>query len=203
MAGGHHFFRAASAVRPGVGTARVRRRNLSVCHASPSAVIRRPSPRTRRPAPGGCSRAREDARARDSARVKLATALRRGTFTRRRCRECGAGEVVGSTADPGRWREVVWACRAHRETEPDRRQDAAAQQAAWYDERACVIAAIELLPPVEQSQVCACAARGPAVAQPSPGAASLFTPRRQSDARPGSQAYILSAWAECSSLFAP
>ena len=118
----------------------------------------------------------EDLRARDSARAKLAMALRRGTLARGRCRECGAREVVGLIADPACWRDVVWVCRAHRETELERRQDAAAQQAAdakqaaWYDERARVLAAIELLPPAEQAQLHALAARGPAGTQLAPGA---------------------------------
>ena len=118
----------------------------------------------------------EDARARDSARAKLAMALRRGTLKRGRCRACGAGEVVGLIADPARWREVVWVCRAHRETELERRQDAAAQQAAdakqaaWYDERDRVLAAIELLPSAERAQLHVLAARGPAGTQLSPGA---------------------------------
>ena len=118
----------------------------------------------------------EDLRARDSARAKLAMALRRGTLARGWCRECGAGEVVGLIADPARWREVVWVCRTHRETELERRQETAAQQAAdakqavWYDERARVLAAIELLPSAERAQLHALAARGPAGTQLSPGA---------------------------------
>jgi len=118
----------------------------------------------------------DDARARDSGRAKLAMALRRGTLERGRCRECGAREVVGLIADPADWRAVVWVCRAHRQAERERRRDAAAQhaadakQAAWYDERARVLAAIELLPPAERAQLHALAARGPAGTQLSPGA---------------------------------
>ena len=118
----------------------------------------------------------EDARARDSARAKLAMALRRGTLERGRCRECGSAAVMGLIAEPGRWREVVWVCREHRQAELERRRDAAAQQAAdakqaaWYAERARVLAAIELLPPAERAQVHALAARGPAGTQLSPGA---------------------------------
>jgi hypothetical protein len=118
----------------------------------------------------------DDARARDSARAKLAMALRRGTMARGRCRECGDGEVIGLIADSARWREAVWVCREHRQAELERRQDAAAQeaaeakQAAWYDERARVLAAIELLPPDERAQLHALAARGPAGTQLSPGA---------------------------------
>lgn len=118
----------------------------------------------------------EDLRACDSARAKLAMALRRGTLARGRCQDCGAGEVVGLIADPGRWRDVVWVCLEHRQAELERRQDAAAQQAAnakqvaWYDERDLVLAAIKFLPQTEQAQLHALAARGPAGTQLAPGA---------------------------------
>jgi hypothetical protein len=118
----------------------------------------------------------DDARARDSARAKLAMALRRGTLARGRCVDCGGAEVIGVIADPARWRDVVWVCGAHRAAEGERRRDADAQrayqdkQAAWYDERARVLAAIELLPPAERAQLHAVAARGPAGTQLSPGA---------------------------------
>jgi len=116
------------------------------------------------------------ARARDSGRAKLAMALRRGTLERGRCRECGARAVVGLIAEPARWREAVWVCGEHRQAELERRRDTAAQraanakQAAWYAERAGVLAAIELLPPAERAQLHALAARGPAGTQLSPGA---------------------------------
>ena len=44
------------------------------------------------------------------------------------------------------------------------------KQAAWYDERARVLAAVELLPPDERGQLHALAARGPAGTPLSPGA---------------------------------
>lgn len=109
-----------------------------------------------------------DARARDSARAKLAMAVRRGTLARGRCRVCGANEVIALIEDPARWREAVWVCREHREIELEQRREAEAQrayhdkQAAWYDERARVLAAIELLPPNAQRELQARAARGPA-----------------------------------------
>ncbi len=117
-----------------------------------------------------------DARVRDSARAKLAMALRRGTLERGRCRECGAREVVGVIADPADWRAVVWVCREHRAAGLERHRDAEAQRAyhakqeAWYDERARVLAAVELLPPDQRATLHALAARGPAGAQLSPGA---------------------------------
>jgi len=118
----------------------------------------------------------DDARARDSARAKLAMALRRGTLARGSCRECGAGDVMGVIAEPARWREAVWVCREHRGAEYERRHEAEAQhayqakQAAWYDERARVLAAIELLPPDQRATLHALAARGPGGLPLSPGA---------------------------------
>ncbi len=118
----------------------------------------------------------DDARARDSGRAKLAMALRRGTLERGRCRECGDTGVFGVIADPARWREAVWVCGAHRAAEVERRRDADAQrahqdkQAAWYDERARVLAAVELLPPDQRATLHALAARGPAGTQLAPDA---------------------------------
>jgi hypothetical protein len=118
----------------------------------------------------------DDVRARDSARAKLAMALRRGTLVRGRCRECGAREVMGLIADPADWRAAVWVCREHRATAYERRQAAVAREAAevkqvaWYDERARVLAAIELLPLAKRAQLHALATRGPAGTQLSPGA---------------------------------
>lgn len=118
----------------------------------------------------------DDARAHDSARAKLAMALRRGTLVRGRCVDCGAGDVMGVIADPARWREAVWVCSAHRAVELERRRDAAVQraadakQAAWYAERTRVLVAIELLPLAERARLHALAALGPAGTQLSPGA---------------------------------
>jgi len=118
----------------------------------------------------------DGARARDSARAKLAMALRRGTLERGRCRECGEADVIGLIEEPSRWREAVWVCREHREVELERRREDMERrayqdkQAAWYNERARVLAAIELLPPNERAQLHALAARGPAGTQLSPGA---------------------------------
>jgi hypothetical protein len=118
----------------------------------------------------------DEARARDSARAKLGMALRRGTLERSCCRICGDAEVIGLIAEPARWREVVWICREHRQAELDRRCEVAekraaeAKQAAWYVERARVLAAIDLLPPDEQGELHGEAARGPAGMRLSPGA---------------------------------
>ncbi len=117
-----------------------------------------------------------DVRARDSARAKLAMAVRRGAIARGRCLDCGEAQVIGLIADPARWREVVWICREHRETELERRRGASerrtyeAKQVVWYDERARVLAAIELLPLAERAELHALAARGPAGMRLLPGA---------------------------------
>jgi len=118
----------------------------------------------------------DDARARDSARAKLAMALRRGKLTRGTCAVCGASAVVGLIVDPNRPLEVVWVCIADRQAARERQRDEEAQraagvaQAAWYVERATALAAIELLPPAERAQLHALAARGPARMRLSPEA---------------------------------
>jgi len=151
------------------GTARPSGRHCSACHAR---AVRRYRDRhaqqlaTRR---RDAAALRDEAtRAADSARAKLAMALRRGTLERGRCRECGDINVIGLIEEPTRWREVAWVCREHRETELKRRPDAEAErayeakQAVWYDERARVLAEVELLPPNERAQLHALAAQGPA-----------------------------------------
>jgi len=144
-------------------------RHCSFCHAAAVRRWREDHRRElavrRRDATAGRD---DDAHARDSARAKLAMALRRGTLERGRCRECGDIDVIGLIEEPARWREVVWVCREHRETEYERRREAEAQRAyqakqeVWYDERARVLAEVELLPPDERAQLHALAARGPA-----------------------------------------
>ncbi len=118
----------------------------------------------------------EAIRAADSARAKLAMALRRGTMRRGLCQICGTADVMGIVEDPQRWRDVVWVCREHRAAELERRREDAAQrtanakQAAWYDERARVLAAVELLSPAERAQLHALAQQGPVGTQLSPSA---------------------------------
>jgi len=151
-------------------------RHCTACHA---AAVRRWREEHRR---GLAVRRRDaaadrddDARARDSARAKLAMALRRGTIARGCCRECGDSEVMGLIADPAQWRKVVWVCREHRETELERRREVderrayEAKQAIWYDERARVLAELELLPPDERARLSAVAVNGPAGMQLNPG----------------------------------
>ena len=84
--------------------------------------------------------------------------------------------MIGLIEDPVRWRDVVWVCLDHRAAELKRRREVSAQrayetqQAAWYDERAHVLAAIELLPPAERTRLHALAAIGPAGTQLAPAA---------------------------------
>jgi len=159
------------------GTARPGGRHCLACHAR---TVRRYRERhaqqlsTRRRDAGAL---RDDAtRAVDSARAKLAMALRRGTMRRGVCHKCGTADVVGIIEDPARWRDIVWVCREHRQAELERRQEDMerrayeAKQGVWYDERAQALAAIELLPSDEQARLHTLAARGPAGTQLSPDA---------------------------------
>ncbi len=117
-----------------------------------------------------------DARLRDSARAKVAMALKRGSLERGHCGFCGSAGVIALIADPARWREIVWVCRQHRQAELDRRAEAQqsraseARQAAWFAERERVLAAIDLLPSEDQALLHALAARGPLGTQLAPEA---------------------------------
>jgi len=110
----------------------------------------------------------EATRPADSARAKLAMALRRGTMKRGMCQICGTTDVLGIIEEPQRWRDVVWVCRRDRDEARERQRDGQAEvarareRAAWADERTQVLAAIELLPPNERAQLHALAGRGPA-----------------------------------------
>jgi len=159
------------------GTARPGGRHCLACHAR---AVRRYRDRhtqqiaTRRR--DAAAQRDEAIRAADSARAKLAMALRRGTMLRGMCQICGTADVMGIIEEPQRWRDVVWVCREHRDTQLERRRENAAQrtanakQAAWYDERARVLAAIELLPLDQRARLEALAERGPAGMRLSPGA---------------------------------
>jgi len=118
----------------------------------------------------------EATRAADSARAKLAMALRRGTMKRGMCQICGTTDVLGIIEEPQRWRDVVWVCRRDRDVARERRRDEEAQlaasreRAAWAEERTRVLAAIELLPPDVRARLYELAARGPAGIRLSPEA---------------------------------
>jgi len=152
------------------GTARLGGRHCLACHARAVQRYRdrhaqQLATRRRDAAP-----LRDEAtRAADSARAKLAMALRRGTMLRGLCQICGtAAEVLAIIEDPQQWRDVVWVCRLDRDEARERQRDEQAElvrareRAAWADERTRVLAAIELLPPNERAQLHALAAQGPA-----------------------------------------
>ncbi len=159
------------------GTARPGGRYCRPCHA---VVVRRYRDRhaqqlaTRRRDTD--ARRDEATRAADSARAKLAMALRRGTMLRGLCQICGTADVIGVVEDPQRWRDVVWVCRRDRDVARERRRDEEAQlaasreRAAWAEERTRVLAAIELLPPDIRARLHALAAQGPAGSTLSPEA---------------------------------
>jgi len=115
-------------------------------------------------------------RAADSARAKLAMALRRGTMQRGVCRRCGTTDVMGIIEDPQQWRDVTWACRRDRDVARERRRDEQAQLAAqreratWAEEWTRVLAAIDLLPPDVRRRLHELAARGPVGIRLSPEA---------------------------------
>jgi len=151
------------------GTARLGGRHCLACHAR---AVQRYRDRhaelltTRR---RDAAALRDEAtRAVDSARAKLAMALRRGTMRRGLCQICGTTDVMGVVEDPQKWRDVVWVCRRDRAEARERQRDEqaelvrACERAAWADERTQVLAAIELLPPNERAQLHALAALGPA-----------------------------------------
>ncbi len=159
------------------GTARPGGRHCLACHAR---AVRRYRDRhaqqlttSRRDA----AALRDDAtRAADSARAKLAMALRRGTMLRGMCQICGTTDVMGMMEDPQRWRDVVWVCRRDRDVARERRRDEKAQLAAnrersgWAQERTRVLAAIDLLPPDVRARLHELTARGPAGIRLSPEA---------------------------------
>jgi hypothetical protein len=90
-------------------------------------------------------------RTRDSARAKLAMAIRRGKVAKGRCAECGAAEVTAYMADPARPLEVVWLCRDDRRDGIERilgEGKREAERQAWEERRAAALAGLALLPPV-------------------------------------------------------
>lgn len=115
-----------------------------------------------------------DARARDSARAKLAMALRRGKIARGHCVVCGSKDVMALIEDAQRPLDVVWACRADRELAREQRNDAAAERTAaaehekWLLERARALAEIELLDVADRERLYELARRGPAGLRLSP-----------------------------------
>jgi hypothetical protein len=102
-------------------------------------------------------------RDRDSARAKLAVAIKRGTLKKHPCARCCAREdLTGFMPDPKNWREVLWLCRDHHQTERERRVKAA-KRAAWAELRARFSAEWPSLPPDVQARLTAEVERLPAV----------------------------------------
>jgi hypothetical protein len=89
----------------------------------------------------------EATRTRDSARAKLAVAIKRGTLKKAPCARCGGSDdLTGFMADPKNWREVLWLCRDHHQTEREHRIKNA-KRAAWAQLRARFAAEWPSLPP--------------------------------------------------------
>ena len=150
------------------GTARPGGRHCLACHARAVQRYRNRHAQQLATRRRDQSALRDEAtHAADSARAKLAMALRRGTMMRGVCQICGTTDVIGIIEDPQQWRDVYWVCRRDRDEARERQRDRQAEvarpreRAAWADERTRVLAAIELLPPNERTQLHALAAQGP------------------------------------------
>ncbi len=138
------------------GTARPGGRHCLLCHARAVQRYRDRHAQQLAARRRDADMRRDDAtRAADSARAKLAMALRRGTMKRGMCQICGTADVMGVVEDPAQWRDVTWVCRRDRDEARERQRDRQAEvarareRADWADERTRVLAAIELLPPNE------------------------------------------------------
>jgi hypothetical protein len=105
-----------------------------------------------------------DARAADSARAKVAMAIKRGTITRGPCCECGSAKTTAYVADPAKWREIAWVCRDHRD-ELIRgileREQAREKQDAWKTKREWALSVFEVMPPEVQAEIRTLALRNP------------------------------------------
>jgi len=116
----------------------------------------------------------DETRGRDSARAKLAMALRRGKISRGHCTICGAKDAMALIEDWRRPLEITWACRADRETARERRREdaalhvAEAERVLWLDERARALAGIETLAADDRALLHHLAGRGPAGLRLSP-----------------------------------
>jgi hypothetical protein len=106
----------------------------------------------------------EGARAADSARAKLAMAIKRGKLRKGACVECGSPRVTAYIADPAQWQSVVWVCRDHRSAVIHGIEDRARQhreREAQTLRRERLLAAFDALPPDVQATIRERAARGP------------------------------------------
>ena len=117
----------------------------------------------------------EAARARDSARAKLAVALARGKITKGTCIVCQRHDgLIAYIADPRRWSEVVWACREHRlevTTLPSTGIEPSKNTAEkWARQREAAFVAVDSLPEEDRECLYEIAGRGPAGVRLSPEA---------------------------------
>jgi hypothetical protein len=103
-------------------------------------------------------------RAADSARAKLAMAIKRGTIRRSHCAECGSLKTTAYIADPAKWREIVWICRDHRDEHIRgvlEREQARERQDAWKIKREWAFSVLEAMPPEMQAEILTLARRNP------------------------------------------
>ncbi len=143
-------------------------RYCNLCHAAANRRSHRKHRKERNARRRDRASNRDDvARARDSARAKLAVAISRGKIQKGACVVCQrCHDVVAYIAEPRRWSEVIWICRDHRAemaTLPsagiERSEDGAE---TWLRQREHAFAAIAGLPEEEREYLNEVAARGPA-----------------------------------------
>jgi hypothetical protein len=106
----------------------------------------------------------------DSARAKVAMALKRGVCKRKPllrapCRTCGTTNVTVFIPDLAKWWEVVWLCRDHRAAfiEGKREEERLRREREEWNARCkTALAAIAILPEAQRAGLHEIAARGPA-----------------------------------------
>jgi hypothetical protein len=106
----------------------------------------------------------EDKRAADSARAKVAMALKRGTIARGHCTACGSLKTTAYVADPAKWREIAWVCRAHRDElirGALEREHARERQDAWKTKREWALSLFKSMPAEVQAEIRSLALRNP------------------------------------------
>jgi hypothetical protein len=113
----------------------------------------------------------------DSARAKLAMALRRGTIRRGTCEVCNRSKVTAYIADPQAWRDIVWLCPDDRTGFIERHEEeerTRCNRDAWTTERETALAAVATLPPAQRTELETIAARDPFGLRPLDSQAPLF-----------------------------